>query len=236
MPEQLVEIGRDDFQFWTIACCVEGMQQRIEAELIACGRSGDRQALSELFERHYRSSVRTARRILHSDDEAMDAVQSAYLAAFKHFGSFRAEASFNTWITRIVKNQCFMYLRRRERRAWAALEEPGGSDAVMSLASPLPTPEDLARSSEIAAAVWDAAETLPKRLRDVYVLCSGSGDYVKEAAKMLGLTVPATKTRLFRAQHRIRSEVGRRLAIPEARKAVPSCLSQATKTPCCLAA
>jgi len=102
------------------------VQQRIESELIADGRNGDRQALSELFERHYRSSVRAARRILHSDEEALDAVQSAYLAAFQHFGSFRGEASFNTWITRIVKNQCLMYLRRPERRVWAKLEEEGG--------------------------------------------------------------------------------------------------------------
>jgi DNA-directed RNA polymerase specialized sigma24 family protein len=46
----------------------------------------------------------------------MTRVQSAYLAAFEHFRSFRGDAQFNTWITRIVKNQCFMYLRRPERR------------------------------------------------------------------------------------------------------------------------
>lgn len=212
------------------------MQQRIESELIAAGRSGDRQALSELFERHYHSSVRTARRMLHSEEEALDAVQSAYLAAFQHFGSFREEASFNTWITSIVRNQCLIYLRQPERRVCASLEEEGRVGAVTSLASLLPTPEDLAWSREIAAAVGDAAGTLPKRLQDAFILCCVSGCCVKEAAERLNLTVPATKIRLFRAKHRMRSEVGRRLAIPDGRRAPRSRLSQSTKEPCRLAA
>jgi DNA-directed RNA polymerase specialized sigma24 family protein len=106
----------------------------------------------------------------------------------------------------------------------------------MSLAGLPPTPEDLAWSHEIADAVWNAAETLPKPLKDIYILRCISGLGVKDAAKMLGLTVPATKTRLFRAQHRMRSEVGRRLAIPHGRKAVRSCRSQTMKTPSRLAA
>jgi RNA polymerase sigma-70 factor (ECF subfamily) len=100
--------------------------------------------LSDLFERHYRSSVRIARRILHSGDEALDAVQSAYLAAFQHFGSFRCEASFSTWITKIVKNECFMCLRQQGRRVWSSLENEGGGGAMISLAALAPTPEDIA--------------------------------------------------------------------------------------------
>jgi RNA polymerase sigma-70 factor (ECF subfamily) len=159
------------------------VQRRSESELIADGRNGDRQALSDLFERHYRSSVRIARRILHSDDEALDAVQSAYLAAFQHLGSFRGEASFSTWITRIVKNECFIYLRQ-PGRVWASLEDEGGGGAMMSFAALAPTPEDLAWSHEIADAVWDAAETLPKPLKDVYTLRCVSGLCVKDAAKI----------------------------------------------------
>lgn len=56
------------------------MQPRPEPELVAAGRKGDTQALSELFERHYSTSIRVARRILGSGEEAFDAVQSAYLA------------------------------------------------------------------------------------------------------------------------------------------------------------
>ena len=195
------------------------MQRRLDSELLADGRNGDGQALSELFERHYTSSMRVARRILRSDDEACDAVQSAYLAAFEHLHGFRGDAQFKTWITRIVKNQCFMYLRQPERRRVCSnLEEEYVRDAVVALADRTPTPEDLAWRREVDSAFFVAAGKLPRRLQDVYTLCCTSGLSVREAANTLGLTVPATKARLFRAQHRMRSELGKRLLVRAERK------------------
>lgn len=187
----------------------------LDSELVSIGRNGDRQALSELFERHYPSSIRIARRILGSEEDARDVVQSAYLTAFQHFGEFRGEASFHTWITKIVKNQCFMYFRRPARRYICAVfdEDETRGDAVTVLAQQTPTPEDLAWKSEVDAALSSAAGQLPKSLQDVYTLVSVLGFCVREAAHTLGLTVPAAKARLFRAQHRMRSELTRRLVI-----------------------
>src|SRR5262249_34557511 len=132
---------------------MNAVQLRFDSELIANCRNGDRQAWSELFERHYSSSIRVARRILRSDEEASDAVQSAYLAAFAHFDGFRGDAQFKTWITRIVKNECFMHLRRPERRRVASnLEEGVISDAILALASRAPSPEDVALQREVDTA------------------------------------------------------------------------------------
>jgi RNA polymerase sigma-70 factor, ECF subfamily len=188
------------------------MTQHLDSELIAEGRNGDTHALSELFERHYSSSIRVARRILRSDEEAFDAVQSAYLAAFEHLASFRGDAQFSTWVTRIVMNQCFMYLRRPERRS-VCTNPHDEAAAELALAHRTPTPEDLVWRREVASALSDAAAKLPKDLRDVYTLCYSDGFRVREAAAMLGLTMPAAKTRLFRAQHRMRSSLRKRLVI-----------------------
>jgi RNA polymerase sigma-70 factor, ECF subfamily len=199
---------------WTLDCSAKAMARRPDSELIAEGRKGNTQALSELFERHYSTSIRVARRILRSDEEAFDVVQSAYLAAFEHLRSFRGDAQFKTWITRIVKNQCFMYLRRPERRyVRTDLDEIETRAAEAALAHPTPTPEDLAWRREIDSALSDAAGRLPKRLHDVYILCCNAGLPIREAAAMLGLTMPATKTRLFRAQHRMRSALRARLVL-----------------------
>ena len=188
------------------------MQPRLDSELIAEGQNGDTQALSELFERHYSSSIRVARAILGSDEEAFDAVQSAYLAAFEHLRSFRGDAQFKTWITRIVKNQCFMYLRQPERRKiHTNPDENEIRAAEAALAHRTPTPEDLAWRRELDSALSDAADKLPKRLQDVYTLCCVAGLQVREAAAILGLTMPATKTRLFRAQLQMRSTLRTRL-------------------------
>ena len=190
------------------------MQQHPDSELIAEGRNGDGQALSELFERHYSTSVRIARRILGTDEEAFDAVQSAYLAAFEHFQSFRGDAQFKTWITRIVKNQCFMYLRRPEHRKLRInLDENEMRDVEIALANRTPTPEDLAWRHEVDRALSDAAGRLPRRLQDVYALCCTRGLRVSEAAVKLGLTIPATKTRLCRAQERMRAALRIRLVM-----------------------
>lgn len=213
------------------------MQPRADSELVVSGLKGDTQALSELFERHYASSVRVARRILRSDEEARDAVQAAYLAAFEHFRGFRGEAQFRTWITRIVKNQCFMNLRRPERRRPCSnLEDREVRDAVLAHTSQTPTPEDLVRAREVDMVLYDAASKLPDRLKCVYMLCCISGLGVREAADTLGLTVPAAKTRLFRAQHRIRAELGRRFAVRSQDKIVLPAAPRETLTSTPLAA
>jgi len=205
------------------------VQARLDSELIAMGWAGDRQALSELFERYYASSIRIARRILASEEDARDAVQSAYLAAFTHFRSFRGDAQFNTWMTRIVKNHCFMYLRRPERRiVCSSLEDKETFAAEVASAQRTPTPEDLAWQRQLDTALSDAAGELPKSLQDVFTLCCIAGLCVSEAAETLGLTVSATKARLFRAQHRVRSELRKTLVMRRRYKTPPVGISHSS--------
>src|ERR1700751_2891728 len=84
-------------------------------ELVGDARSGNRDAIAELFRRYYPHAIAVARLILPAQEEFLDAVQSAYLSAFRNFQSFRGDASFKTWITRIVRNQCIMRLREPYR-------------------------------------------------------------------------------------------------------------------------
>lgn len=181
------------------------MDERPELELIARSERGDQEALAELFRRHYKASLRLARGIMRSEDDAQDAVQTAYVSAFQHFRSFRAESSFKTWISRIVINCCVMQMRSPWRRAGRVpLDElPGGRGADL-LVCPAPTPERSAYSREIHSAVGRALSLLPRHLRDPFTLCCVSGLSIKEVAAVLGLTQAATKTRVFRARARVR--------------------------------
>ena len=185
------------------------MHNKPELQLIADFRNGDVEAIAELFQRHYVSSLRVARGILPACDESLDAVQSAYLSAFRNFSSFRGESSFKTWITRIVINQCVMRLRNsRRHRRWVSLDRsfPGSGPAMV--VDQAPTPEDLAQSAEIYQKVVDTAGRLPRPLRDAFVLNTISGLSIAETAKALGLTISATKTRIFRARSFMRSRLG----------------------------
>ena len=76
---------------------------------------GDHVAFEALMRRHNGRFFRVARAILKDDGEAEDALQDAYLDAYRHMGDFRGEAQVSTWLTRIVANQALMRLRRRKR-------------------------------------------------------------------------------------------------------------------------
>jgi RNA polymerase sigma-70 factor (ECF subfamily) len=152
------------------------MHNKPELQLIADFRNGDVDAIAELFQRHYASSLRVARRILRARDESPDAVQSAYLSAFRNFGSFRGESSFKTWITKIVINQCVMYLRRSSRqRRWVSLDDSFPGSVPPMVVDQAPTPEDLLRRAEMHQKVVDTAGRLPRPLRDVFVLRQSPG-------------------------------------------------------------
>ena len=177
------------------------MNDKPELELICDSRNGDRDAMTELFRRHYTSSIQVARRILPFRDEYADAVQSAYLSAFLKFNSFRGESSFKTWITKIVMNQCLMRLRGPGKdRAYVCLD-----DAVTAKANLMcSTPEELASRAETSSALANAAAGLPKPMREVFIRCAVSGFSVQDAATALGLSETAAKSRLFRARLHMR--------------------------------
>jgi RNA polymerase sigma-70 factor, ECF subfamily len=179
-----------------------------ELELIAHSRQGDRDAISELFKRHYASCLRLARGILRSEDESQDAVQSAYVSAFQHFIEFRGESSFRTWISRIVINRCMVQRRTPwQRAAWIYLDEQTTGGGRDSLACRAPTPEKSAYSREIHSALAQAVSQLPGTLRDAFTLYCVSGLSVKEVAAALGLSESAAKTRVFRAREKVRVQL-----------------------------
>lgn len=178
------------------------MEKRTDELLVPLAQRGDRVAAGELFERHYGSSLRIARRILSGQTECEDAVQSAYLSAFQHFGDFRGESSFKTWIMRIVVNSCLMTIRGPWRRV-SLVELPEAEILVASRngwARDV-SPEESALHAEIAIAHDTALKKMPRTIRTVYALHTLSQMPIADVAHELGLTVAATKSRAFRARH-----------------------------------
>jgi RNA polymerase sigma-70 factor (ECF subfamily) len=184
------------------------MSDKPELQLITDSRNGDRDAMAELFRRHYPWSMAIARRILSAHDESSDAVQSAYLCAFRNFKSFRGDSTFKTWITRIVMNQSLTHVRASARRKhFISLDASVSGIAPVFVRDVAPSPEDLVHSAEIRRKLVETAARLPQPLGKAFHLCAISGLSVAETAKALGITVPATKTRLFRARSFMRSEL-----------------------------
>lgn len=184
------------------------VQAKPELELIADARNGDREAMAELFRRHHPNSIAVARRILPFQEEFLDAVQSAYLSAFLNFKSFRGESSFRTWLTRIVVNQCIMSRRQQVRKpAFLNLDDSEHGRTALLLTKHQQNPEDLAVRAETADILAHAAAKLPESMGEVFARCSIFGDSIAEAARDLGISVSATKTRLFRARSRMQASL-----------------------------
>jgi RNA polymerase sigma-70 factor (ECF subfamily) len=178
-----------------------------DQELVEQSKRGDEQAMTKLIQRHYGASLRVAQSILRNQPDSEDAVQTAYGRAFQYLHTFREEARFSTWITSIVVNQSLMHLRRQRRATLLSLDEPAPEKALRGLTSRDPSPEENAAQREISSAIARALARLPMGLRMPYTLHAVSGLPVAEVADKLGLSLSATKSRIFRARCSLESRL-----------------------------
>src|SRR5258708_12703853 len=107
--------------------------------LIANGLQGDQEAFNVLFSKYRRLLYSLASRVLHSHEEAEDAVQSSSLLAFCKLPSFRHDGAFRSWLVRILVNEAVSILRQRKNRL-ARFSEPSASPEVREIAERLPSP------------------------------------------------------------------------------------------------
>jgi RNA polymerase sigma-70 factor (ECF subfamily) len=161
--------------------------------------------LEELLGQHYPSALRLARSILREDEEAADAVQSAFGNVLRSLVNFREESSFSTWLNRIVVNQCLMRLRQVRRHPAVSMDalavEPR---QLLYPASRLPGPHEALEQREAADAIDRAVGGLPERLRDAWVLHEYEGLDLRGLSETLGISISAAKSRLFRARAELR--------------------------------
>ena len=181
-----------------------------EAALIARLRTGDDDAFAELVTSTIARMLATARRMLHSEDEAQDAVQEAYLSAFKSLDRFSGDSKLATWLHRITVNAALMRLRAKKSRPMASIEDllPRYQDDGHRLDPADPwTPvagEDLERA-EVRHAVRAKIDELPDDYRIVLILRDIEELDTNAAAVALGITPGAVKTRLHRARQALRT-------------------------------
>jgi len=143
-----------------------------------------------------------ARRMLDNDADAEDVAQDVLLQMVRKLGTFRGESAFPTWLHRVTVNAALAYRRQRaQHRAPAVLAEE-----VEELAVPTPgrrwtaPPEQEAIDRETQELIEAAIAQLPEIYRDVYVLADVEGEPNAEIGNMLGLGLPAVKSRLHRAR------------------------------------
>lgn len=170
-----------------------------ETELIARARAGDARAFTALVRSHDDAMRGLAYSLLGSRTAMDDALQDAYVKAYRAIGSFRGSAAFGTWLHRIVRNTCIDHLRRSNRHREVSLE--------LIVSNPDPAAgadERLAERSRVGAAL----AALSDEQRCVVVLVDRDGCSYDDAAQLLGITPGTVASRLSRARSTLRATLG----------------------------
>jgi RNA polymerase sigma-70 factor (ECF subfamily) len=192
-----------------------------EADLLRGLRRGDELAFETLVREHAGRLLGVARRFLRTEEDARDALQDAFLSAFRSLDRFEEASRLSTWLHRIVINACLMKLRARRRRPEESIEDflPRFQEDGHQVRSSVPwegSVEDLLERRETRELVRRSIDRLPPAYRTVLLLRDIEELDTQETARLLRVSQNAVKIRLHRARQALRE-----LLDPAFRKAEP---------------
>src|SRR5215813_10900790 len=196
---------------------IEGASDKLpDSELVRRVAAHDHEAFRVLMKRHNQMLYRAARSILKNEAEAEDAVQEAYMQAYRAMGDFRGDAKLSTWLVRIVVNESITRLHKHARRAEVIrLEGDDPQDQHSSEDSMKDSPPELPERAALRAETRRLLETkidqLPDAFRTVFVLRAVEEMTVEETAAVLGIPEATVRTRFFRAKGMMRESLSREI-------------------------
>src|SRR5215831_6780305 len=182
--------------------------------LLTRAQGGDISAFEELVARHEEKVYGLALRMTRSEADAAEIAQDTFLSAYQHLAEFRGEAAFGSWVHRIAANNALMRLRRQKVVDMVSDDELAGPEFTErgSLAD---APEsdwskradDKIIEDELGRAIQAATDALPEGYREVFLLKDVEGLSYEEISEMVGISIPAVKSRLHRARLALREAI-----------------------------
>ncbi|MEU0685522.1 RNA polymerase sigma factor [Streptomyces uncialis] len=173
-----------------------------DALLAVRAREGDEEAFETLVHRHGPLLLNLATRMLGDRAEAEDAVQDAFVSAWRRLPEYRGDAAFRTWMYRIVTNRCLNVLRAR--RPSAPLDAVAEPPAPEHEGSPARTAESHAAMRDLAVALT----RLSPEQRACWVLRELHDQSYEEIAEAVGISRQAVRGRIFRARRQLTESMG----------------------------
>jgi RNA polymerase sigma-70 factor (ECF subfamily) len=183
-----------------------------ELALVQAAQKGDVGAFEQLIKKYDRNVFRIAQHITQNREDAEDVVQDAFLKAYQKLDQFQGNSKFYTWIVRIAVNEALMKLRKRKSDKLVSMDEDVETDEgtiTREFADWSPNPEQQYNQAELNDILSRTIQGLPASFRTVFVLRDVEGLSTEETAEMLGLSVPAVKSRLLRARLQLRERLSR---------------------------
>lgn len=184
-----------------------------DASLVALAKAGDAAAFSELVRRYERRIYRLARNITRHEEDTEDVLQEAFLKAYEHLDRFQGQSAFYTWLVRIAVNEALMKLRKRKTDRTVPLDDPlelGDEVLQREIAVWEDNPEERYSRDEMQKILDEAIDSLKPDFRTVFVLRDIEELSTEETADLLGISIPAVKSRLLRARLALREKLTRK--------------------------
>jgi RNA polymerase sigma-70 factor (ECF subfamily) len=181
-----------------------------DEQLVERALAGDREAFGEVVRRWERKIYALAYGILGSVEDARDASQETFIAAYRNLQGFRGEAKVSSWLHRIAVNQCISRQRRARVRAETGLEdevESSGEGLLSTRAGD--SPARASESKQRAEAVRRAVASLPQELREVVLMKEFEELTFQEIADALQVPLSTVKSRLYTALRQLRLRLER---------------------------
>jgi RNA polymerase sigma-70 factor (ECF subfamily) len=187
--------------------------------LVERARAKDEAAFEELVGRYDDKLYRLAMRFVRNETDAQEILQDAFLSAWRNLPAFEGRAQFGSWMYRVTVNAALMLLRSRNRHPEVTVDdvEPTalnnavaeGGQSMRGSADWSQRADEQLQSQEMRAHIQASVDSLPEGLRTVFLLRDVEELSTEDTAEMLGLSVPAVKTRLHRARLALRVAIGR---------------------------
>ena len=179
-----------------------------DAALMVQVREGDREAFEALVTQYRQPILNFVARTLRDDAEAEDIAQQTFVQVWKSANRYQASARFSTWLFTIARNLCLNEIRRRSRHPADSL------DAFDHPDDDLPSPQhadpsaasapDLVTSGELVGKVEEAISDLPETQRTALLLCREEELSYEEISRVLGISLSATKSIIFRGREALK--------------------------------
>lgn len=180
-----------------------------DEQMVERALSGDPEAFGEIVRRWERRIFALAFGMLGREEDARDATQETFLAAFRNLRGFRGEAKVSSWLHRIAVNQCITRQRRAKVRSETALEDEAEKNAAVFALPADVSPARAAEHGEVSLAVRKAVGALPAELRQVVVMKEFEELTFQEISDVLEVPLSTVKSRLYTALRQLQMRLGK---------------------------
>ncbi|MEM7434448.1 MAG: sigma-70 family RNA polymerase sigma factor [Myxococcota bacterium] len=193
--------------------------KEVDRELVQRVQAGDSEAFRALYDKYHRRAFAVAMGVVKNQDDALDAVQEAFVKVHRNIGKFQGSSSFYTWLYRIVMNASIDHVRKASRRKTLDFDERSlheesdvAGDGALVPRVTNANPGRAALRRELGGAIESALDELPEHHRAVIVLREVEGMSYEEMADTLGVPKGTIMSRLFHARKKMQAALAPYLA------------------------